>query len=156
MNAPGMHSSGPRPKLHSGSPTITSLPTFAGAAQLRCAVPFAELPLGWQWTPSCCAFGFPAAVFPLLKITSRSPFGSGIESEPWSKLHAFGFVPGWKKLPKKQSELLTPLISSGVDQWTPPSVDMEPKIGDWQYRSSWSGFGCGPQSGLKRNTVQVM
>src|ERR687887_501220 len=53
MNAPGMHSSGPRPKSHCGSPVATSLPTSVGGAQFRCAVPAGELPVGWQWTPSC-------------------------------------------------------------------------------------------------------
>src|SRR5437899_2878738 len=126
MNAPGTHSSGPRPKLHSGSPAITSSPTLAGATHFRCAVPADELPLGLQCTPSCCAFGFPAAVFPLLKITSRSPFGSATEYEPWSKSQACGSLDGSKKLPKKQRVSLAPLISSGVDQVRPWSVDIEP------------------------------
>src|SRR5439155_9180580 len=138
MKAPGMHSSGPRPKLQSGSPVMMSSPTFAGDAQFRCAVPAEELPAGLQCTLSCCPFGFPAGVFPLLKITSRSPFGSATEYEPWSKLHLCGLKLGLKKLPKKQRASAVPLISSGVDQVTAWSVDIEPKIGD----SQWS-FGVG-------------
>src|SRR5919202_985606 len=155
MYGPGTHSSGPRPKSQSGSPTITSLPTNDGSRQFRCAVPAAELPVGWQWTPSSCPFGFPAAVLPLLKTTCRSPFGSTTGSEPWSKLQECGFAVGSKKFPKKHSVSDVPLTSSGVDQWRPPSVDIEPKIGDWQYRSSAPGFGCGPQFVLNRNTVHV-
>src|ERR671935_1554850 len=102
MNGPGTHSSGPRPKLQSGSPLMMSSPTFTGGAQFRCAVPLVELPDGEQCTPSCCAFGFPAGVLPLLKITSRSPFGSVTEYDPWSKLHLFGFSAGLKRFPKKQ------------------------------------------------------
>src|SRR5438067_1111773 len=45
MYAPGMHSSGPRPKSHCGSPAMMSSPTFAGAAQCRCADPSTELPV---------------------------------------------------------------------------------------------------------------
>src|SRR5437762_3457011 len=116
MNAPGMHSSGPRPKLHCGSFWITSSPTFAGDTQLKCAVPFVELPLGLQWTPSCCPFGLPAGVLPLLKMTSTSPFGSTTGSEPWSKLHRCASVGLLvKKLPKKHNVSDEPLISSGVD-----------------------------------------
>src|SRR5436309_1317415 len=136
MKAPGMHSSGPRPKSHCGSPTTTSSPTFAGVTQFRCAVPAEESPLGWQWTPSCCAFGFPPAVLPLLKMTSRSPFGSATEYDPWSKSQSLGFRPGSKKSPKKQSPGALPLISSGVDQVRAPSVDIEPKIGEAQKFSS--------------------
>src|SRR5436190_15816362 len=141
-----MHSSGPRPKSHCGSPTMMSSPTLAGSTQLRCAVPAAEFPVGWQWTPSCCPFGFPAGVFPLLKMTSRSPFGSATEYEPWSKSHLCGDSDGSKKFPKKHSVSDVPLMSSGVDQCRPPSVDIEPKIGDCWY---W------PVVSLKRNTVHV-
>src|SRR5437763_16749895 len=147
-----MHSSGPRPKLHSGSPTSTSSPTFVGVRQLKCPVPADDDPVGWQWTPSCCAFGFPAAVLPLLKITCRSPFGNATEYEPWSKLQSFG-APPWKKSPKKQSPGAFPLIFSGVDQVRPPSVDIEPKIGDSQKFSS--PVGGAPQVGLNLNTVHV-
>src|SRR5690242_2657906 len=126
MNGPGMHSSGPRPKSHVGSPTTTSSPTFDGAAQLKCAVPAVELPLGEQCTPSCCALGLPAAVLPLLKITCTSPFGITTGSEPWSRSQAFGLSEGSKKLPNEQSVALVPLIASGVDQVTPWSVDIEP------------------------------
>src|SRR4051794_16430492 len=132
MYGPGMHSSGPRPKSHCGSPVTTSSPTFAGEARFRCAVPAGELPVGWQCTPSCWAFGFVAAVLPLLKMTSRSPFGSTFGSEPWSKLHACGLCVGSKKLPKKQRVSEVPLISSGVEKCCPLSVDIEPKIGDEQ------------------------
>src|ERR1051325_11014641 len=152
MNAPGMHSSGPRPKSHCGSPTTTSSPTFLRGAQLKCAVPAVEEPVGWQWTPRICAFGFPAGVLPLLKTTERSPFGSATEYEPWSKSQSFG-APPLKKSPKKQSCGLLPLISSGVDQVWPPSVDIEPKIGDLQKFSSPFG-GC-PQFGLNLKTVHV-
>jgi hypothetical protein len=31
-----------------------------------CAVPSVELPVGWQCTPSVCAFGLFGAVLPLL------------------------------------------------------------------------------------------
>ena len=73
--------------MHAGSPWMTSSPTFTGLLQLRLAVPFLELPVGEQCTPSCCPFGLDAAVLPLLKMTSRSPFGGTMGSEPWSKLH---------------------------------------------------------------------
>src|SRR5207244_3995801 len=126
MYGPGTHSSGPRPKLHWGSPWTMSLPTFEGDAQLKCAVPCVELPDGWQRTPSCWAFELPAAVFPLLKMTATSPFGSTTGSEPWSKLHAFAGCVGSKKFPNEQSASDVPLISSGVDQVTPWSVDIEP------------------------------
>jgi hypothetical protein len=116
MYAPGMHSSGPRPKSHCGSPTMMSLPTFAGSAQFRCAVPVAELPVGWQWTPSCWPFGFPAGVLPLLKMTSRSPFGRTTGSEPWLKSHLCGDNVGSKKFPKKQSVSELALMSSGVEK----------------------------------------
>src|SRR5919201_7057676 len=151
-----MHSSGPRPKSHCGSPRITSSPTFAGSAQLRCAVPVTELPVGWQWTPSCWAFGLPAPVLPLLKITWRSPFGSTTGSEPWSKLHECGFSDGLKKLPKKHRASAVPLISSGVDQWTPWSVDIEPKIGDSQYVRACSSGNPGLHRGSNLKTVNVV
>ena len=147
-----MHSSGPRPKLHCGSPISTSAPTRVGVMQLKCAVPAGDDPLGWQWTPSCWAFGFPAAVLPLLKITSTSPFGSATGDEPWSKLQSFG-APPLKKSPKKQRPGALPLISSGVDQVWPPSVDIDPKIGDEQNCSLPSGGW--PQFGLNLNTVHV-
>ena len=105
---------------------MMSSPTFAGAAQFRWAVPADELPVGEQCTPSCCAFGFPAGVLPLLKITSRLPSSSATGFEPWSKLHLCGSSPGVKTLPKKQSVGLEPLISSGVDQLRPWSVDIDP------------------------------
>src|ERR1700682_314154 len=121
-----MHSSGPRPKSHCGSPRVTSSPTFAGAAQFRCAVPAGELPDGLQCTPSCWLFGLFAAVLPLLKITSTSPFGSTLGSEPWSKLHACTSAGRCvKKLPKEQSASEVPLISSGVDHVRPWFVDIE-------------------------------
>src|SRR5215475_10123855 len=152
MKAPGMHSSGPRPKLHCGSPTTTSSPTLAGVSQLKCAVPAEDEPVGWQCTPRICPFGLPAGVLPLLKTTCRSPFGNATEYEPWSKLQSFG-APPLKKSPKKQRLGLLPLISSGVDQVRPPSVDIEPKIGDAQKFSS--PFGGWPQFGLNLKTVQV-
>src|SRR5436190_5152761 len=147
-----MHSSGPRPKSHCGSPMMKSSPTFTGVTQLRCAVPAGDDPVGWQCTPSCCAFGLLGAVLPLLKITSRSPFGSATGDEPWSKLQSFG-APPLKKSPKKQSPGALPLIFSGVDQVWPPSVDIEPKIGDAQNCSLPSGGW--PQLGLNLNTVHV-
>jgi hypothetical protein len=99
-----------------------------------------------QCTASCCPFGFPAGVLPLLKATSRAPFGSATEYEPWSKLHLCGSSPGVKALPKKQSVGLEPLISSGVDHVSPWSVDIEPKIGDSEKV---------PLGWLNLNTVQV-
>src|SRR5262249_13070725 len=122
-------------KLHCGSPTTTSSPTLAGGSQLKWAVPAEDEPVGGQWTPRICAFGLPAAVFPLLKTTCRSPFGSATEYEPWSKVQAFG-APPLQKSPKKQRLGLLPLIFSGVDHVRPPSVDIEPKIGDSQKFSS--------------------
>src|SRR6266498_665785 len=121
-----MHSSGPRPKLQSGSPTMKSSPTLDGAAQLRFPVPALELPVGWQTTASCCPFGLLAAVLPLLKVTTRLPSGITTGSEPWLKSHACGFCAGSNKLPKKQSVSEMPLISCGVDQVTAWSVDIEP------------------------------
>src|SRR5438034_6097384 len=125
-NEPGMHSSGPRPKSQTGSPTVTSLPTLAGAPQCRWAVPAGELPVGWQCTPSCCELGLLAAVFPLLKMTSRSPLARVTGSEPWSKLQELGSRDGLKALPKEQRLFEMPLISSGVDQVLAWSVDIEP------------------------------
>src|SRR5438445_67321 len=124
MNAPGMHSSGPRPKLHSGSPRISSLPTIAGFAQLRCAVPAGELPAGWQSTPSW--WFVVDGVFPLLKTTNRSPLGSTAGSEPWSKLHALGDAFAPKNCANWQNASDWPLISSGVDHVRAWSVDIEP------------------------------
>src|SRR5712691_4284053 len=132
MNAPGMHSSGPRPKSHRGSPTMMSSPTFTGAPQFKCAVPFVDLPLGLQTTASCWPFGLFAAVLPLLNGTTSFPFGSTTGSEPWLKLHLCSSSLGSKKFPKKQSVGELPLISSGADHVLAPSVDIEPKIGDWQ------------------------
>src|SRR5579884_1652493 len=123
-----MHSSGPRPKSHVGSPNATSSPTFTGAAQFRFAVPAAELPVGLQCTASC--WPLTVGVLPLLKTTSRSPFGSTTGSDPWSKLHAPAGCVVSIELPNWQSVLFTPLISCGVDQWIPWSVDIEPKIGE--------------------------
>src|SRR4051794_41731847 len=128
MNGPGTHSSGPRPKSQAGSPTTRSSPTFDGAAQLKCAVPAVELPLGEQCTPSCWAFGLPAGVLPLLKITCTSPLGRTTGSEPWSRSQAFGLSVGSKKFPNEQSVALVPLIGSGVDHVTPGSVDIDPQI----------------------------
>src|SRR5207249_2725050 len=78
-------------------------------------------------------FGLPAGVLPLLKITSRSPFGRTTGSEPWSKSHLCSLSVASKKLPKKQSVSDAALMSSGVDQCRPASVDIEPKIGDCWY-----------------------
>jgi hypothetical protein len=103
-----------------------SSPTFAGGPQLSAAVPSVELPVGLQCTASCCAFGLFAGVFPLLKITTRSPFGSATGSDPWLKSHAFGSRFGSKMLPKKQSVGLVPLISTGFDHVRAPSVDIDP------------------------------
>src|SRR5256885_8146929 len=106
-----------------GSPTSMSSPTWVGVPQFRCAVPSGELPLGWQWTASCWALGLVKAVLPLLKTTTRSPFGSTFGSDPWSKSQA----PAWGM---GQSVKLLPLIAAGVDQVRPWSVDMEPYIGE--------------------------
>src|SRR5947209_20632110 len=121
---PGMPSSGPRPKLHCGSPCTTSSPTLAGGPQLRWAVPDVELPDGEQCTASCWALGSMAGVLRLLNTTSRSPLGSTTGSEPWSLLHWLGLWVGSKALPKKHSVGELPLISSGVDQVLEPSVDI--------------------------------
>src|SRR3954466_6261367 len=86
-------------------------------------------------------------------MTWRSPFGSATEYEPWSKSQSLGLRPGSKKSPKKQRPGAVPLISSGVDHDWPPSVDMEPKMGDEQKFSSPVG-GC-PQFGLNLKTVHV-
>src|SRR5437867_8485020 len=130
MNAPGMHSSGPRPKLHCGSLTTMSSPTFTGAPQFsRAARAFVSLlvePLGLQTTASCCPFGFPAAVLPLLNGTTSRPSRSTTGSEPWSKLHLCSSSRESKRLPKEQSDDELPLISSGGDQILPPLVDIAP------------------------------
>src|SRR5438876_573989 len=118
-----MHSSGPRPKSHCGSPAMTSSPTFVGLPQFRCAVPLVELPLGWQRTLSVW-FTRPG-VLPLLNTTARSPFGSGAGSDPWSKLHEFGFSWLLNAFPRVQSGDV-PLICSGGDHVRAPSVDIEP------------------------------
>src|SRR5437016_4589873 len=112
MYGPGTHSSGPRPKLHSGSCAMISSPTFVGVPQFRCADPSGELPLGWQWTASCWKSGLVSAVLVLLKTTTRSPFGSTFGSDPWSKSQA----PAWGE---GQSSGLLPLIAAGVDQVRP-------------------------------------
>src|SRR5215469_11707889 len=82
MNAPGMHCSGPRPKLQRGSPTTTSSPTLTGLAQLRWAVPSGELPVGWQVTARFWTLGSVGAVLPLWKATVRLPSLCTIGSEP--------------------------------------------------------------------------
>src|ERR671936_1955340 len=152
MNGPGTHSSGPRPKLQVGSPAAMSSPTLTGEAQFRCAVPADELPDGLQFTPSCCPLI--VGVFALLKMTSRWPFGCATEYEPWSKLQSFAFAGlPVKKSPNWQSPGAAPLISSGVDQVRPWSVDIEPKIGDSQ-KVGASGVPF-RQSGPNLNTVQV-
>src|SRR5690348_13512008 len=126
MKAPGMHSSGPRPKLHCDSPTVTSSPTLTGLPQCRLPPP------GWQVTASCWLFGLVGAVLPLLNTTSRLPSGRTIGSEPWSKSQSLALRVLSKKLPAKQRADDRPLISSGLDQVTAWSVDMEPKMADEQ------------------------
>jgi hypothetical protein len=92
-------------------------------------------------------------VLALLNGTTRSPLGSTVGSEPWSLLHSAAGRDGSKKLPVKQSAGLAPLISSGVDQVKPWSVDIEPKMGE---RQNAGTSGVPPsQLGSKRNTVQV-
>src|SRR5215216_1381512 len=103
-----------------------SSPTFVGAPHFKWAVPFVESPVGWQTTPSCWPLGLPAGVLPLLKITTRSPLGMVMGSEPWLKSHALGERRLSKKLPKKHNDDDEPLISSGVDHVRPWLVDMEP------------------------------
>src|SRR5712691_6324768 len=103
-----------RPKLQVGAPTSTSGLMRVGGEQFRCAVPVAEFPAGLQWTASCWLST--SGVLPLLKTTSRSPFGRTIGSEPWSKLHAVASAAGLKKLPNWQICAFAPLISSGFDQ----------------------------------------
>src|SRR4029450_4088665 len=153
IHRPGMPSSGPRPKSHTGSLTITSSPTLVGAAQLRWAVPAAESPVGEQVTASCWRLGLSRAVLALLNGTTRSPLGSTVGSEPWLLLHSAAGRDGSKKLPVKHSRGLAPLISSGVDQVNPWSVDIEPKMGD---RQNAGTSGVPPrQLGSNRNTVQV-
>jgi hypothetical protein len=67
-------------------------------------------------------------------------------------LQSFGSPP-WKTSPKKQSPGALPLIFSGVDHVRPPSLDIEPEIGDSQkFSSPLGGF---PQLVLNLNTVQV-
>src|SRR5262245_37374953 len=147
-----MHSSGPRPKSHCGSPAKTSAPTRLGAPQLKRAVPAEELPDGRQVTLSCWKFGSVGPVFWLKNATANRPSGSTTGSEPWSRLHALAGCDGSKKSPKKQRGLF-PLISSGVDHVKPWSVDIEPKIADEQN----AGFLGSPprQVFLKSNTVHV-
>src|SRR5439155_25259297 len=114
-----------RPKLHVGAPRSTSSPTKVGGVQFRWAVPVFESPAGWQWTASCWLLT--VGVFPLLNKTSRSPFGSTIGSEPWSKLHAAASLGLCvKKSPNWQRLALAPLISSGCDDRRPWFVDIEP------------------------------
>jgi len=74
--------------------------------------------------------GLLAAVLPLLKTTTRLPSGRTMGSDPWSKSHACGSRVGSKKLPKKHRVAELPLISSGFDQVTAWSVDIDPKMGD--------------------------
>src|SRR5919108_445807 len=130
MNAPGMHSSGPRPKSQRGSFAMMSSPTFDGDPQFRLAAAAAASvpvePLGLHTTASCCAFGFPAGVLPLLNGTTSLPFGRTTGSEPWLKLQSCSPSRGSKKLPKKQRVGELPLISSGRDHLRPPFVDIEP------------------------------
>src|SRR5438309_6634261 len=102
---------------------MTSAPTWMGPPQLRCALPADELPIGRQCTASCWALGLLARVFPLLKGTSRSPLGSAIGSDPWSKLHG---APGVSNAGGPKQTGAEPLISTGVDHVTPWSVDIEP------------------------------
>src|SRR4029450_1680198 len=132
IQGPGMHSSGPRPKSHTGSLTITSSPTLVGAAQLRWAVPAAESPLGEQVTASCWRLGLSRAVLALLNGTTRSPLGSTVGSDPWLLLHSAADREGSKRLPVKHRSGLDPLISSGGDQGNPWPVDIEPKMGERQ------------------------
>src|SRR5428012_18586 len=110
MNTPGMHSSGPRPKSHCGSPTVTSLPALSVFDHVQ--------PPSLETTASCCELGLVAAVLPLLKTTAMSPLGRTTGSEPWSKSHALADCEGSKKLPKKQSPGAEPLIATGFDQVT--------------------------------------
>src|SRR3954471_4801607 len=117
MNAPGMHCSGPRPKSHSGAGEAISSPTLDGLLQV--------LPPSVDTTASCWAFGLPSGVLPLLKITAIVPSGSTIGSEPWSLLQACSSLLGSKKLPKKHTSGLLPLISWGFDQVLAWSVDFE-------------------------------
>ena len=112
------------------SPTFTGEPQCSPAAAAAAGV--AVEPLGLHATASCCPFGFPAGVLPLLKGTTSFPFGKTTGSEPWLKLQACGLSRGSKKSPKKQRVGELPLISSGGDHLRPPFVDIEPKIGDWQ------------------------
>src|SRR3954453_9617290 len=122
-----MHSSGPRPKSHCGSPTITSAPTKLGLPQFSCAVPAVELPVGEQCTASCWPLGFPAGVLPLLNTTTSEPSGRTTGSDPWLKSHWCSLCVGSNTFPKKHSVGETPLISSGVENVWAPSVDIEPK-----------------------------
>src|SRR5713101_7102026 len=120
MKAPGMHSSGPRPKLQSGSPTMTSSAALTGVDQVA--------PPSLETTASCWLLGLVGAVLPLVKTTTMSPFGRTTGSEPWSKSHALADCVLSKKLPKKQSPGATPLISRGLDHVTAWSVEREKKI----------------------------
>src|SRR3954454_13837440 len=129
MNGPGMHSSGPRPKSHAGSPATMSSPTLTAGRDLTCELASVDSPVGEQRTARCWALGLPAGVLPLLKTTDRSPLGSTTGSDPWSKLQSCSSAGSpLKKLPKKHSVGELPLISSGVDHVTPWSVDIDPKI----------------------------
>src|SRR2546430_6936668 len=103
-----------RPKLQVGAPASTSSPRNVGGLQFRWAVPATELPVGWQRTDSCWLSI--VGVLPLLKATTRSPFGSAMGSEPWSKLHAVASAGLWvKKSPNWHSCAFAPLICSGAD-----------------------------------------
>src|SRR6266542_867945 len=92
MNAPGMHCSGPRPKLHRGDPSLTSSAIFWGVPQERCAVPAGELPLGAQCTARYWLFT--VGVFPFWKLTTTSPVGRTATSECPLKLQLLGCRPG--------------------------------------------------------------
>src|SRR6266540_7298151 len=123
MNAPGMHCSGPRPKLHRGDPSFTSSAIFWGVPQERCAVPAGELPLGAQCTARYWLFT--VGVFPFWKLTTTSPVGRTATSECPLKLQLLGSNVLLKKSPNWQICELIPLISSGVDQVNPWSVDID-------------------------------
>ena len=89
-------------------------------------MPFCDFPLGLQRTASCWAFGSSVAVLPLLNVTRRSPLGSTIGADPWSKSQSFGLRVRSNALPKLQYCDDRPLISSGVDHVSPWLVDIEP------------------------------
>src|ERR1051326_21884 len=84
--------------------------------------------------------------------TSKCPLGVTCVSEPPSRSHALASRDGSKRLPKEHNGD-DPLISSGVDQVTAWSVDIDPKIAFEQNCSVPSGGA--PQDGLNLNTDQV-